>query len=88
MTDATKIATGHIITPRSIAAPAGSHMQWRIVDIPHDITRAEAAQLLSEQAEYGRWELARSVLFVGGARRVWLRRRAMRVQRTDSLDTH
>lgn len=84
MTDATKIATGHIITPRRAAAPSGSHMQWRVVDIPRDITRAEAARLLSEQAEYGSWELARSVMFVGGARRVWLRRRALRVQRTDT----
>lgn len=85
MTDATKIATGHIITPRRVAAPSGSHMQWRVVDIPRDITRAEAARLLSEQAEYGSWELARSVMFVGGARRVWLRRRALKVQRTDTL---
>lgn len=85
MTDATEIATGHVITPRRAAPPAGSHMQWRVVDIPRDITRAEATKILSEQAEYGRWELARSVLFVGGARRVWLRRRAMRVQRTDTI---
>lgn len=84
MTDATHISTGHIVNPRRPAPPGGSRLQWRVVDIPRDVSRAEAAQLLSEQAEYGRWELARSVLFVGGARRVWLRRRAMRVQRTDA----
>ena len=84
MTDATQIAHGHRINPRSTTPPPGSHMQWRIVDIPRDITRAEAAQMLSEQAEYGRWELARSQLFIGGARRVWLRRRAMRVERSDA----
>ncbi len=84
MTDATQIAHGHLISPRSATPPSSSHMQWRIVDIPRDITRAEAAQMLSEQAEYGRWELARSQLFIGGARRVWLRRRAMRVQRSDA----
>jgi len=55
-----------------------------VVDIPPNIERHETTQLLSEQAEYGRWELARTVIFVGGARRVWLRRRTMRVDRTDA----
>ncbi|NTV40600.1 MAG: hypothetical protein HGA51_11690 [Demequinaceae bacterium] len=59
-----------------------AHTQWRVVDIPRSITREEATQLLSEQAEYGRWELARSLIYVGGARKVWLRRRAMRVERS------
>ena len=85
MTDATHIATGHIVKARLGETPSTSHMQWRVIDIPRDITRAEATQLLGEQAEYGRWELARSVRYEGGARRVWLRRRAMRVQRTDAL---
>ena len=85
MTDAVHIAAGHVINPRSERPTGVSHMQWRVVDIPLSITRAEATQVLSEQAEYGRWELARSLVFTGGARRVWLRRRSMRVERTDTL---
>ncbi|MCB2413913.1 DUF5703 family protein [Demequina sp. TTPB684] len=84
MTDATHLASGHVINPRLERRQSNSHTQWRVVDIPRDISRGETTQLLSEQAEYGRWELARSIVFVGGARRVWLRRRTMHVERTDA----
>jgi hypothetical protein len=84
MTDAAHLTSGHVINPRLDRGQPRSHMQWRVVDIPREITRGETTQLLSEQAEYGRWELARSVVFVGGARRVWLRRKSMHVERTDA----
>jgi hypothetical protein len=35
-----------------------------------------------EHAEYGKWELQRTVLYRGGARRYWLRRRIIRVRST------
>jgi len=84
MTYSARLASGHVINPRLENRPASSRTQWRVVDIPRDIAYHEAAKLLSEQAEYGRWELARAVIFVGGARRVWLRRRTMHVERTDA----
>ncbi len=77
-------AGGHVVHPRRHREPATSRFEWRVVDIPRDVTRAEARSLLTEQAEYGRWELARSQKFIGGARRVWLKRRVMRVERTDA----
>lgn len=43
---------------------------------------SEAHQVIREHAEYGKWELQRSCIYRGGARRFWLRRRIMRVQRT------
>ncbi|WP_285724794.1 DUF5703 family protein [Psychromicrobium xiongbiense] len=42
----------------------------------------EARQRLTEHAEYGKWELQRSRLYVGGSRQFWLRRRVLRVERT------
>lgn len=84
MTHSARLTSGHVINPRLETRPASSRTQWRVVDIPRDIARQETAQLLSEQAEYGRWELARTVIFVGGAGRVWLRRRTMHVERTDA----
>ena len=84
MTITARLASGHIINPRRDTPTGSSHMQWRVVDIAPNITRQETAQLLSEQAEYGRWELARTLVYVGGARRVWLRRRSMTVERTDA----
>lgn len=43
---------------------------------------ADARARVREHAEYGKWELMRSVLLYGGARRFVLRRRIMRVSRT------
>lgn len=82
MTDARRAP--HIVTPRRAATPTDSRFDWRVVDIPRDVTRAEARAILTEQAEYGRWDLIRSQTFIGGARRVWLRRRVMNVRRTDA----
>lgn len=59
-----------------------SHYEFRVVDVPRDASRADVRQLLTEQAEYGRWELARTRVYEGGARKVWLRRRTMRVAST------
>ena len=48
---------------------------------PHEKV-GEARARLREHAEYGKWELVRSVLLYGGTRKYWLRRRVMRVERT------
>ncbi|MFF1254241.1 DUF5703 family protein [Pseudarthrobacter sp. NPDC058329] len=42
----------------------------------------EARRRLVEHSEYGKWELQRSKLYMGGGRRFWLRRRVMQVHRT------
>ncbi len=56
--------------------------EYRVLQLPRTLSRADARRLLAEHAEYGRWELSRVRLYAGGARRVWLRRRIIRVQRT------
>lgn len=43
---------------------------------------SDARARLAEHAEYGKWELTRSVHLYGGTRKYWMRRRVMRVQRT------
>ncbi len=62
--------------------PTGPDYEYRVLTLPRSTSRSAASQLLTEEAEYGRWELARVVVYVGGARKVWLRRRIMRVRRT------
>jgi hypothetical protein len=57
--------------------------EYRVLQLPRTISRAESRRLLTEHAEYGQWELSRVRLYSGGHRRVWLRRRIIRVQRTD-----
>jgi hypothetical protein len=63
------------------ALPAGG-FELREFSVPREMTRADLVRLLAEQAEYGHWELARLRLYPDGRRRVWLRRRSMRVART------
>ena len=45
-------------------------------------SRGAVRKLLTEHAEYGGWELARLRRYPDGSRRVWLRRRIIRVMRT------
>jgi hypothetical protein len=56
--------------------------EYRVLTIPRTTSRGDARRLLTEQAEYGRWELARTLLYAGGERKVWLRRRIIRVRST------
>ena len=76
---------GHVVSPVQQRRASDTRYEWRVVDIPADVSRGDARSMLTEHAEFGAWELTRTVLFVGGARRVWLRRRTMRVVRTDAL---
>jgi hypothetical protein len=69
-------------------ATQGGHYEYRVLSIPRSTSRSDASRLLTDEAEYGRWELARVVLYVGGERRVWLRRKTIRVRSTldDGID--
>ncbi len=60
----------------------GGQYEYRVVTIPPTTSNADARRLLTDHAEYGRWELARSVRYLGGLRRVWLRRKVIRVSST------
>ena len=54
--------------------------EFRTVSLHREMTRSEAARLLTEEAEYGRWELARTRIGMGGSKTVWLRRRIIRIK--------
>ncbi|MDN4473117.1 DUF5703 family protein [Demequina zhanjiangensis] len=74
----------HVVTPKRAKDAQRSRFEWRVVTIPRDVSKADARAMLTEQAEYGHWELARTQLFIGGTRKFWLRRRTMRVERFDA----
>jgi hypothetical protein len=61
---------------------AMTEYEFRVLTFPRDVSRSDVRQAITDQAEYGHWELARSRLYLGGARKVWLRRRIIRVRRT------
>nr|WP_061290941.1 MULTISPECIES: DUF5703 family protein [Herbidospora] len=50
--------------------------------LPRGTSREAARRLLTEHAEYGHWELDRLRLYSDGSRRVWLRRKIIRVVST------
>ena len=56
--------------------------ELREIRLPRGTTREESRRALTEHAEYGQWELARLRVYPDGSRRVWLRRRIIRVART------
>jgi len=60
----------------------GGEYEYRVLRLPRSTSRNDARQLLTDEAEYGRWELARTRLYAGGERRVWLRRKIIRVSPT------
>jgi len=61
--------------------PMGDY-EYQQLYLPRGTTRGEARRLLTDHAEYGHWELARLLLAADGSRRVWLRRKVIRVART------
>nr|WP_232820280.1 DUF5703 family protein [Brachybacterium sp. YJGR34] len=56
--------------------------EFQIITVPRGTTVGQVRAELAEQAEYGRWEHARTRRYHGGGRRVWMRRRIIRVSST------
>ncbi|EWS82685.1 DUF5703 family protein [Brachybacterium phenoliresistens] len=56
--------------------------EFQIVTIPRGVSISAARSSVTEEAEYGRWELARTRMYIGGAQKVWMRRRILRVRST------
>ena len=56
--------------------------EYLVLTVSPNESLPEARRRVVEHSEYGKWELERSKLYMGGGRRFWLRRRVMNVQRT------
>jgi hypothetical protein len=56
--------------------------EYRVLTFDRHTSKAQARPAVSERADYGRWERSRTVIYEGGVRRGWQRRKIMRVQRT------
>lgn len=59
--------------------------EFRTVQFPRGADRATIRQELADHAEYGQWELHRTVIYLGGIQKVWLRRKIIRIPRPASL---
>jgi hypothetical protein len=56
--------------------------EYLVLTVSPEDSLPDARRRLVEHSEYGKWELERSKLYLGGGRRFWLRRRVMQVHRT------
>ncbi|SNC59891.1 hypothetical protein SAMN05445756_0163 [Kytococcus aerolatus] len=63
-------------------ARAAAVWEYRTVHADRDMSRSDLRRLLAEMAEYEGWTLHRVALYHGGGRRVSLRRKKIKVQRT------
>jgi len=61
---------------------SGADFEYRLLALSRGTSRVEIRQLLTAYAEYGHWELARVIVMMNGSRRIWLRRKIIRVMRT------
>ncbi len=52
---------------RSGWAAHGGQYEYRVLTIDRSTSRSDASRLLTDEAEYGRWELARTRLYVGAS---------------------
>lgn len=60
----------------------GQNWEYLVITVaPHESLN-EARRRLVEHAEYGKWDLQRTVVYRGGMQRYWLRRRVLRVRST------
>ena len=71
--------------PRDLPVEPGrdpSDYEFRVAVVPRRTSLSALRAALASEAEYGRWELARTRLYHGGGKQVWLRRRSIRVRST------
>lgn len=73
------------MTPRADRRAPGRGVEWefRRLTIPREVSRKAVTRYLVERAEYGGWELDRVRITPDRTRRVVLRRKIIRQQRTD-----
>lgn len=78
----------HLVAPTGVldlpveSGRSSEDYEFQIVTIPRRESLSSVRRELTERAEYGRWELARTRIYTGGDKKVWLRRRIIRVSST------
>jgi hypothetical protein len=56
--------------------------EYQPVRLPPDVSRLSASAELGLRSQFGGWELARTLLYADGTRKVWLRRKLSRMRET------
>ena len=74
---------GYIASRRIyLETQAGVDYEMQQISLPHTATRTQVRKLLTEEAEYGHWELQRLRRYRDGSTTAWLRRKVIKVRST------
>lgn len=66
----------------SFSTDKAGRFEYLILTVHPGESLADARRQVTEHAEYGKWELTCTRIYVGGICRYWMRRRVMRVKAT------
>ncbi|MGL5866835.1 MAG: DUF5703 family protein [Dermatophilaceae bacterium] len=61
-----------------VAVATAVEYEYLVLVFGRETARDEVRRALTDHAEYGHWELARTRTYLGGLTRAWLRRRIIR----------
>ncbi|MGL4744029.1 MAG: DUF5703 family protein [Dermatophilaceae bacterium] len=64
-----------------MTAATVAEYEYLVLMFGRETARDEIRKALTQHAEYGQWELARTRTYLGGRTRTWLRRRIIRPRR-------
>lgn len=53
--------------------------EYRTITVPSQMNKSQAHSMITLEADTGKWELARTVIYQGGTTRYWLRRKVLLV---------
>lgn len=56
--------------------------EFQVLTVPRGSSIGSVRSALADRSEYGRWELVRTRVYMGGGKKVWMRRRIIRVTST------
>lgn len=56
--------------------------EFQVITLPRGMSLGAARAEITAESDRGRWDLVRTRRYIGGARKVWMRRRIMRVRST------
>lgn len=69
----------------SLPVPRGrsaADYEFQVVTLPRGTSLTLARAEVADEVDRGRWDMVRTRMYVGGARKVWMRRRIIRMRST------
>jgi len=69
-----------LLPPEQRSRHGESAYEYLVLSVSPGEPQQDVRRAVREHTESGRWELSRTLIYQGGSRRYWMRRRVMRVE--------